>query len=59
MFAIILEFPPDAPVIGISFNDAPDIGFAEVNLIFRGKGWSATPAPSPTAHTIASALARS
>jgi len=57
MSATILKFPPDAPVSGVSFNDAPDIsGFAEVNLIFWGKGWSATPSPSPDAHTIVSGV---
>jgi hypothetical protein len=56
MSATILKFPPSAPVSGVSFNDAPDISFAEVNLIFWGKGWSATPAPSPSAHTIASGV---
>ena len=56
MSATILKFSPSAPVSGVSFNDAPDISFAEVNLIFWGKGWSATPAPSPSAHTITSGV---
>jgi hypothetical protein len=57
MASTILKFPPDAPVSGVSFNDAPDLsGFAEVNLIFWGKGWSATPSPSPNVHTIVSGV---
>jgi hypothetical protein len=57
MSATILKFPPDVLVSGVSFGDAPDLGgFAEVNLIFWGKGWSSTPSPSPKAHTIVSGV---
>jgi hypothetical protein len=56
MPATILTFPPNPAVISAKTGGGATLEFPLVSLIFWGRGWSATPPPTPTAHTIASAI---
>ena len=56
MPATILTFPPNPTVVSAHNDGGPHFSFPEVNLIFWGKAWSADPPPTPTAHTITSAI---
>ena len=56
MAATILTFPPNPMVDSVDNDGDSSLTFPEVNLIFWGKAWSADPPPTPTAHTITSAI---
>ena len=52
----VLTFPADPAVIAAHVGPGPGLTSVEVNLIFWGAGWNASPPPPLTAHTIASGV---
>ncbi len=56
MAATILTFPSNPTVLSAHDDGGAPLTSPLVNLIFWGKAWSAEPPPSPTAHTITSAI---